>query len=208
MLQPQKTRSLRRIKTKLPGGRLTIHYKRRKSSRPRVSGKAQFVFGVPHLVNKKFKKLSKSQKRPSRPYGGVLSSQQMREKVIEKFNTSYLPLELGQICVKTAGRDAGKLCVIVEKLDYPFVLIDGETRRKRCNINHLEATDKRIEIKPKASHELITKELKLLNITTRTTKPKQKKEAIIAEKQKEIKEKIKKETKKEKVKKTKKKTKK
>jgi len=43
----------------------------------------------------------------------------------------------GRICVKTAGRDAGLKCVIVDVLDDKFVLIDGETRRRKCNILHL-----------------------------------------------------------------------
>ncbi|MCA9486526.1 50S ribosomal protein L14e [Candidatus Woesearchaeota archaeon] len=47
-------------------------------------------------------------------------------------------LEVGRVCVKTAGRDATKLCVVVEEIDETFVLVDGNTRRKKVNKSHLE----------------------------------------------------------------------
>lgn len=38
-------------------------------------------------------------------------------------------MEIGRVCIKIAGRDAGMKCVVVEQLDNNFVLIDGQTRR-------------------------------------------------------------------------------
>ncbi|MBS3162665.1 50S ribosomal protein L14e [Candidatus Woesearchaeota archaeon] len=58
-------------------------------------------------------------------------------------------LEIGRVCVKLAGRDAGKTAVIVDVLSEPFVLIDGEVRRRKCNIKHLEPLERTIEIKKK-----------------------------------------------------------
>ncbi|RLG55185.1 MAG: 50S ribosomal protein L14e, partial [Candidatus Hydrothermarchaeota archaeon] len=50
-------------------------------------------------------------------------------------------IEIGRVCVKTAGREAGKRCVIVDIIDKNFVLVDGpEVQRRRCNIKHLEPT--------------------------------------------------------------------
>ncbi len=46
--------------------------------------------------------------------------------------------EVGTVCLKIAGRDAGMKAVVVEKLDKEFVLIDGQVRRRKCNIKHLE----------------------------------------------------------------------
>ena len=40
-------------------------------------------------------------------------------------------IDVGRVCVKIAGRDAGKKAVVVEKIDSNFVLIDGQTRRRR-----------------------------------------------------------------------------
>tara|TARA_Y100000310_G_C20616304_1_gene780814 strand:- start:432 stop:797 length:366 start_codon:yes stop_codon:yes gene_type:complete len=84
--------------------------------------------------------------------------------------------DVGRLVVKIAGRDAGKKAVIVDILDKNHVLIDGETRRRKCNIAHLEPLDKVIEVKKNASHEDIIKAFKELGVEIRTTKPKEKKE--------------------------------
>ena len=83
-------------------------------------------------------------------------------------------ISIGRICVKIAGRDAGKRCVIVDILDGPFVLIDGETRRRKCNIMHLEPLEQKIEIKKGASHEEIKDIFTKMGITVLETKPKAK----------------------------------
>ena len=85
-------------------------------------------------------------------------------------------IEIGRLCVKLAGRDAGLKCVVVDILDDKFVLIDGETRRRKCNILHLEPLKDVIKIKKKDSHEDVKKEFEKLGLTIRETKPKQKTE--------------------------------
>ena len=62
-------------------------------------------------------------------------------------------IEVGRVCVKTLGREAGKTCVIVDIIDKNFVLIDGNVKRRRCNIKHIEPTDKKIDIEKGASTE-------------------------------------------------------
>ena len=115
-------------------------------------------------------------------------------------------LEIGRLCIKIAGKDAGKLVVIVDNIDSSFVLIDGPIKRKRCNILHLEPTKQVIKIKKNASHVEVVKEFKKLKIEIKTTKPKTKKsEKPVKQKKKktkpEPKEVKKKEKKKEKAKK-------
>ena len=85
-------------------------------------------------------------------------------------------IEIGRLAVKTAGRDAGLKCVVVDILDDKFVLIDGETRRRKCNILHLEPLKEVIKINKNAPHEAIKKEFEKLGLKTRETKPKQKTE--------------------------------
>ena len=85
-------------------------------------------------------------------------------------------IEIGRLCVKLAGRDAGLKCVVVDILDDKFVLIDGETRRRKCNILHIEPLKDVIKIKTKASHEEIKKEFEKLGLKAWETKPKQKTE--------------------------------
>ncbi len=82
--------------------------------------------------------------------------------------------EVGRLCVKLAGRDAGKKCVVVDVLDSVYVLIDGQTRRRKCNIRHLEPTETVLKIKKNSSHEDVAKILKDHDIEVRETKPKEK----------------------------------
>lgn len=57
-------------------------------------------------------------------------------------------IEVGRVCVKIAGREAGEKCVIVEVIDDKFVEVVGTTiKNRRCNIRHLEPVDQLIEIK-------------------------------------------------------------
>ena len=46
-------------------------------------------------------------------------------------------IEVGRVCVKTAGREAGEKCAIVEIIDENFVEVVGEAvKNRRCNIAH------------------------------------------------------------------------
>ena len=85
-------------------------------------------------------------------------------------------IEIGRICVKTAGRDSRRKCIVVDIVDDNFVLIDGDVRRKKCNIKHLEPLEQVIKIRKGASHEVVAEEFKKLKIDVWSTKPKEKKE--------------------------------
>lgn len=54
----------------------------------------------------------------------------------------------GRVCVKTKGRDAGQLCVVIEKIDDNFVKIVSKSRKKirKCAINHLMPTNRIVQI--------------------------------------------------------------
>src|SRR3989344_1605871 len=75
-------------------------------------------------------------------------------------------VEIGQLAVKIAGRDSGNICIIVEVIDPTYVLIDGNVRRKKCNIKHLELLDKVVKIKKNPSTEEVKKELEKIGIKT------------------------------------------
>ena len=73
-------------------------------------------------------------------------------------------VEVGRICLKTAGRENGKKCVIVDVMDKSFVLITGPrkvtgVKRKRANINHLKPLQEKLDIKRGASDEEVTQTL-------------------------------------------------
>lgn len=69
-------------------------------------------------------------------------------------------IELGRICMKTSGRDAGKIVVVVDKVDENFVIIDGNVKRKRCNITHLEPLQGKLDIKKGADTSEVLSEMK------------------------------------------------
>ncbi|MDW8048633.1 MAG: 50S ribosomal protein L14e [Nitrososphaerota archaeon] len=77
-------------------------------------------------------------------------------------------IEVGRICVKLRGREAGKKCVIVDLIDKNFALITGPksltgVRRRRVNINHLRPMEEKIEIKRGATDEEVAEALAKLS---------------------------------------------
>ena len=83
---------------------------------------------------------------------------------------------IGRLCTKIAGREGNRKVVIVDVLEGNYVLIDGQSKRRRCNISHLEFTDKLLKIKKNASTEEVRTALEKENIKiTYTKKDKEKK---------------------------------
>ena len=69
-------------------------------------------------------------------------------------------MEIGQVCVKTVGREKGKYCVVVKNVDKNFVIVSGPkaltgVKRRRANVIHLQPLQYRLEIKEDASDEEI-----------------------------------------------------
>lgn len=85
-------------------------------------------------------------------------------------------IEIGRVCMKIAGRDAGLKCVVVDTVDENYVLIDGETRRRKCNIKHLEPLDKIFSLKKNASHADVVSVFKEIGIEIVERKPREKEE--------------------------------
>jgi len=74
-------------------------------------------------------------------------------------------IEVGRICIKLAGREAGRKCIIVDVMDKNFVLITGPknatgVKRRRANANHVEPLKDKIKIKRGAPDEEVTEALK------------------------------------------------
>lgn len=79
--------------------------------------------------------------------------------------------EIGRVCVKIAGRDAHRVGVIVDTLDARQVLIDGQVRRKKCNMSHLEPLQQIVPLNKNASHEEVVAALKTINVVCPEKKP-------------------------------------
>ncbi len=74
-------------------------------------------------------------------------------------------VDVGRVCVKTRGREAGMKCVVVDIIDKSFVLITGPkeltgVRRRRVNVNHIRPLNWKVDIKRGATDEEVMKALK------------------------------------------------
>jgi large subunit ribosomal protein L14e len=73
-------------------------------------------------------------------------------------------IEVGRICVKQAGRENGKKCVVIDVMDKSFVLVTGPkkvtgVKRRRVNINHLMPLQEKVEVKRGASDDEVAQVL-------------------------------------------------
>ncbi|MFT4303237.1 MAG: 50S ribosomal protein L34e [Candidatus Woesearchaeota archaeon] len=79
-----KSKSKRKVFVKAPGNTVKVHYKIRKPGKAVCAEYGTPLAGVARATPAKLKNMPKTAKRPERPYGGVLSSKAMREKMKEK----------------------------------------------------------------------------------------------------------------------------
>lgn len=82
-------------------------------------------------------------------------------------------IDVGRLCMKIAGRDAGKIGVVVDVIDSNTVLLDGDLRRRKVSKAHIEPLGKTIGLEKNASHEIVVAELKKAGyeVVDRKSKP-------------------------------------
>lgn len=78
--------------------------------------------------------------------------------------------ETGRVCVKTMGREAGSLCVIVATKDDSYVVVTGPkhmsgVRRRSCNTKHLEPLETILQIAAEADDEAVEKAIQEAGLT-------------------------------------------
>ncbi len=79
-----RSRSLRRVFRKVPGGRVSLHYKKKKPKTAKCGNCGASLKGVPRAFPFRMRSMAKTKKRPERPFGGVLCSRCMRQSIIDK----------------------------------------------------------------------------------------------------------------------------
>lgn len=77
----QRSRKRRLIHKKIPSGKVVQEYKRRKPSRASCAGCGKYLHGIPNERPAKMQHMPKTQKRPDRPFGGMLCSPCSREAI-------------------------------------------------------------------------------------------------------------------------------
>ncbi len=86
-------------------------------------------------------------------------------------------MKIGQLCIKLAGRDANQKCIVVDVIDKNYVLIDGNVRRKKCNIKHVYPLKQVFKIKKGASTSEVQTALKTAGLEIiKKSSPRTKKE--------------------------------
>jgi len=92
----------------------------------------------------------------------VLKKVSKKENLNNDLVTNYMSVyDIGRLCVKTMGREAGYHCVVVDVIDKNYLLIDGlKVRRRRVNYKHVEPIAENLEIKKGASHEEVEAAIK------------------------------------------------
>lgn len=79
-----RSRSLRKVFRKVPGGRTKVHFRKRKPNAAKCSNCGSVLKGIPRELPFKMRTMAKTKKRPERPFGGVLCSKCMRIEIINK----------------------------------------------------------------------------------------------------------------------------
>ena len=97
-------------------------------------------------------------------------------------------IEIGRLILKTAGRDAGKYGLIIDVIDDNFVMIDGQVRRRKVNIKHIEPLLPVLKISKNAPHEKVIEILSKEGIEVVEKKPKPAKQKPVKKRTLKIKE--------------------
>lgn len=96
-------------------------------------------------------------------------------------------IQVGRVCIKTAGRDSGELAVVLTEPENNSVLVDGNVRRKKCNIKHLEPTSRLLDVKEEASTSEVHKAMEAAGLMVNKSAEKKEKAAKKAESAKKAK---------------------
>lgn len=76
-----KSRTFRRVSKKLPGGTTVMRFLRRKPKGAHCARCGADLHGIPRELPTQMRNLTKSEKRPERPYGGVLCSRCLKDTI-------------------------------------------------------------------------------------------------------------------------------
>jgi len=78
----KRSRTFRRVKIRIPSGKVKTHYRKRKPAKAQCGSCGAILKGVARTNSRN---ISKSAKRPSRPFGGHLCSKCSRGTIVSKF---------------------------------------------------------------------------------------------------------------------------
>jgi len=77
-----KSKTFRRVFVRTPGSKTVLHYRTRKPSKAICGSCKQVLLGVARQRPTRMQNIPKTQKRPERPFGGVLCGGCMRKQFV------------------------------------------------------------------------------------------------------------------------------
>lgn len=87
MVRPSlRTRKIVKKIRRTPSGKRTIIFRKKKTNKARCPDTGQVLHGTAYGRKRDVRNLSKTQKRPSRYYGGVLSPRALKNRIVEKIH--------------------------------------------------------------------------------------------------------------------------
>ena len=102
-----RSRSLRRVHVRLPGGETVVHYEKRRPGPARCAICGRPLNGVPRLRPVELRKLPRTARRPERMYGGVICPSCLA-KLIKKSVREMLAEKLSAPRTEPAGQEAAE----------------------------------------------------------------------------------------------------
>ena len=84
-----KSRSFRRVKTRVPSSKVVTHYSRKKPSKPQCAGCGTYLHGTVQGGSAKVRNTAKSKRRPERPFGGQYCSKCSRRTILAKVRSLF-----------------------------------------------------------------------------------------------------------------------
>merc|ERR1712228_1001761 len=79
------TKSNRQRTLRTPGGKLTYHVLKKKSSKPKCGDCGKALIGVPRLRPIEYRRLKKREKRVNRAYGGSRCAGCVKQRIVRAF---------------------------------------------------------------------------------------------------------------------------
>ncbi|MBI2041384.1 MAG: 50S ribosomal protein L34e [DPANN group archaeon] len=87
--KPRRSVSLKKIRVRVPGSSTVTHYKYAKHAKPACGICGAELHGVAAGRPSEIRKLARSERRPERPFGGVLCSDCMRKILILRAQVKF-----------------------------------------------------------------------------------------------------------------------
>ena len=86
----KRSRTFRRVHVRTPGGKTVLHHRKRKPAKAHCFECGKVLHGVARGRPSEIHKLAKTERRPERPFAGMLCGACMRSRMISKARSAHV----------------------------------------------------------------------------------------------------------------------